>query len=183
MSVYILESDDKFQNLSVVEDQDWEVINKLDGTPQGASWKPLKVEVYGDDGNRERDEGDFVDLAGLVPIFSCEAAKRLKEILRSSGEFLTLACNERGYVAFNVTDVIDALNVSRSEIVYFPSGRVLDVKRFVLNLERLSSSVIFKIPQIPLGRVFVTDLFVNLVHDAKLRGFQFKPVEVINGDV
>ena len=46
MAVYILESDDKFQDLSVVDDQGWEVINRLDGTPQGASWKPFIVEVF-----------------------------------------------------------------------------------------------------------------------------------------
>jgi hypothetical protein len=183
MPVYILESDNKFQDLSLVDDHDWEVVNKLDGTPQGASWKPLRVEVYCDDGNRELDEGDFVELDGLVPIFSSQAAKMLKEVLRGSGEFLPLACDEGDYVAFNVTDVIDALNVSHSEIIYFPTGRVLDIKRFVFNSERLSKVVIFKIPQMPLSRVFVTDRFVNLVRDAELRGFLFTPVEVINGDV
>ena len=80
----------------------------MDGTPQGASWKPLKVEVDNNDGNRELDEGDFVQLAGLVPIFSSRAAKSLKEILKASGEFLALACNDKDYVAFNVTNVIDA---------------------------------------------------------------------------
>jgi hypothetical protein len=182
MSVYILESDDKCRDLSVVDDQDLEVINRLDGTPKGASWEPLKVEVDSDE-NLELDEGDFVQLAGLVPIFSSRAAMSLKEILKASGEFLALACNEKDYVAFNVTKVIDALNVSHSEIVYFSSGRVLDIKRFVLNSEPVSKSVMFKIPQMLLSRVFVTDRFVDSVRDAKLQGFLFKPVEVINGDV
>ena len=97
-----------------------------------------------------------------------------------SGEFLPLACNEKDYVAFNVTDVIDALNVDRSQIVYFPNGRVLDIKRFVLNSEPLFKSVMFRIPQMPLSRVFVTDRFVDSVRDAKLQGFLFEPVEVIN---
>ena len=183
MSVYILESDDKFQHLTLVDEQDWEVINKLDGTPQGDSWKPLKVEVDEDHGNLALEEGDFVELAGLVPIFSVKAEQRLKEILRGSGEFLTLACDDGDYVAFNVTVVIDALNVSRSEIVYFANGRVLDIKRFVFNSERLSNCVIFKIPQMRQSRVFVTDRFVSTARDAKLRGFFFKPVELINGDV
>src|SRR5262245_60868431 len=183
MSVYILESDDKFQDLSVVDDQDWEIVYRLDGTPQRESWNPLKVEVYSDDGNLELDEGDFVQLAGLVPIFSGRAAKRLREILKASGEFLALASNAKDYVAFNVTNIIDALNVNHSEIVYFPNGKVLDIKRFVLNSEPLYQSVMFKIPQMPLSRVFVTDHFVDSVRDSKLKGFVFKPVEVIDGDV
>ncbi len=183
MSVYILESDEKFQDLSLVDDQDWEFINRLNGTAQGTSWKPLQVEVYRDDGNRNLEEGDLVLLAGLVPVFSGRAAKSLKEILKASGEFLSLICEEKEYLAFNVTNEIDALNVDHSEIVYFSSGRVLDIKRCVLNSAPLAESVMFKIPQMPISRIFVTEPFVDAVSEYKFEGFVFKPVEVLNSDV
>jgi hypothetical protein len=185
MRLYILESDvDKFQSLGFVnEEQDWEVTHKFDGTPQGASWEPPKVEVYVDDGNRGLAEGDFPHLFGHLPVFSDAAAKKLEPILSGNGEFLRLTGKQPEYVAFNVTNMIDGLNVERSEIVYFPSGKVLDIKRFVFDAGKISTSVMFKIPQMPLAYVFVTETFVSLVRDSNLRGFLFTPVEVINDDV
>ncbi len=123
---------------------------------------------------------NFPSLFGSLPIFSGRAGKRLEAILRGNGEILALQCKEGDYVAFNVTNMINALNVERSEIVYFASGKVLDIKRFVFNARGIPANGVFKIPQMPLGRVFVTEEFVSIVQESRLRGFLFTPVEVIN---
>jgi hypothetical protein len=176
MNVFTLEADaNKYQNLVLVNEDDWEVIYKFNGTPIGPSWQPLKVEVlYDEDHSINRPASDFPSFAPHIPVLSQRALKVLGPVLRDNGELLQLSCKDGKYVAFNVTRTLDILDVVKSDIVYFSSGKILDVKRFVFNSE--PSAVIFKLNQMPLGKVFVTDSFVRTVQEAGLEGFAFQLV-------
>lgn len=99
----------------------------------------------------------------------------LQPLLNGNGEVLPLDCEEGDYFLFNVTTVTDALDEASSEIVRFPDGkRIMDIKRFVFVGAELEGADVFKLPQLPLGRVFVTDPFVQAVKHGGLVGFDFK---------
>ncbi len=84
---------------------------------------------------------------------------------------------EEPYFAFNVTTTVQALDLDRSELKRFESsGRIMRVIRYCFYPERLKGLTVFKLPELPLQNVFVTDPFVQRVQEGKLVGFNFKLV-------
>ncbi|HET9479058.1 MAG TPA: DUF1629 domain-containing protein, partial [Pyrinomonadaceae bacterium] len=74
---------------------------------------------------------------------------------------------------FNVLNMIDALD--EGAINRFPEGKeILDIKLFVFRQSQVHGVDVFKLPQQPLGRVFVTDKFVEILNMGGLVGFKFK---------
>lgn len=177
MAVYSLLPDaNNYQNLILLNsDQDLEALYGFNGTPIGPNWQPLSVEIFDDNGqNRNLPRSDFP--AFIAPVFSRRAVEALGSILSANGELLPLNCDEDDYFAFNVTQLVDALNEANSDVVRFSDGRIMDIKRFGFDPDKLKTVDIFKIPQMPLGRAFVRDRFVQKVHDTGLTGFVFKSV-------
>lgn len=177
MNVYSIELDsDNYQSLEPVNlDADWEAMYKFNGRPVQA-WEPLRVAVAVEDQQTEPlPRSDFPSLFANVPVLSARAIDVLSSLVGENGQLLPLECEDCGdYVIFNVTNVVDALDEKCSEIVRFPDGKkVLDIKHFVFVPSKLRDVDIFKLPQQPLGQVFVTDRFVKTVRDAGLVGINF----------
>lgn len=176
-NIYILDSNvTEFQPLVTPEDESFvELVGQFDGTPI-TNWQPFRVE-YEDD---SLPRGDFPSIMlPHIPVFSGRAAEELAAVLSNSGQVLPLKCDDAKYFAFNVTLLLDALNVNTSEIVRFPSGRIMNVKSYVLEEKYLGSAPIFKLPETALMDVFVNDEFLRLVQKANLRGFSFTPVRIL----
>jgi hypothetical protein len=179
MHVYQLRADaNHFQNLILADESIWDQMQDMfNGTPVGMSWSPLRVEVLRDeDQNRALPPGDFPSLMTRLPVFSQRAVDTLSDLLHANGEFLPLVCSEGTYFAFNVTRVIDALDVQRSEVKRFSDGRIMRVVRYEFVPDILEGLSIFKIPETARMEVFVTDPFVSRVQSAGLVGFDFKLV-------
>ncbi len=178
MKVYILKADaNNFQNLDMVNENDWEWSQKIDGSHLASYWKPLAVHVlYDEDLDKYLPASDFPLLAFHIPIFSKRAAFTLGDMLAGHGELLPLLCREGEYYAYNVTCVLDALDEDGSNLVRFPDGRILDIKSYSFYPDKLGNCPIFKLPQTPLMDVFVTDEFKHKVEESKLTGFTFKLV-------
>ena len=177
MRVYILEADSNhYQNLILPNESDWETLHgAFDGIPLGDSWTPLPVAVLRDQDHRGRPAGDYPSLAGNIAVFSPRALDALGDLLEGNGEVLPLSCPDGEYVAFNVTRVVDALDVERSDVRRFKSsGRIRDIERFEFRPELLGGLSIFKLPEIPDMRIFVTERFVQRVQQAGLAGFLFQ---------
>jgi len=121
--------------------------------------------------------GDFSCLDhGPLPMFSERAKQVLEPYIGKSGQWLKLECDESPYWLFNVTNVIDALDESKSELLRFADGKVLRIARFAFHPERLRDQMIFGVSQRPLAHNLVTDEFVRLAEHHKLTGFEFKRV-------
>lgn len=176
MNVYSIELDsDHYQSLELVDlDADWEAMYKFNGTPVEES-KPLHVAVVFDEELKEQlPPGDFPSLFADIPVLSERAVKVLRVLVEGNGELLPLECEDGNYFVLNVTRLIDALDERKSDIVRFPDGKkILDIKEFVFVPSKLRNVDIFKLPQQPLGQVFVTDRFVKAVRDAGLLGINF----------
>jgi hypothetical protein len=182
MNVYELGTPgETFQFLRADSVEDSDVLGSLIGMPVGDTWVAPSVTLF--------TESDFFDgtipsdfpfLMPGVPVFSTKAAAALRDVLEIHGEVLPLSCEDcdgRDYVAFNVTTVIDALDVPRSDVKFFRDGvKVMHVTRYEFIPERLAGVAIFKLPQFVKGRVYVTDAFVQQVNDHGLTGFKFTPV-------
>lgn len=175
MSVYRLKPDnDQYHNFALVEDRHSAIFHRSNGTPMLQDWTPVRITAADTD-----DElavlADHA-LLGTIPVVSDYAAQALTDILTANGELLPLVYPRRPYFAYNVTNVVDALDEQRSSVIKFSSGRVMSVDRFAFNEGRLLGHTIFKIPQLAHTHVLVTDGFIKRARQARLSGFVFEPL-------
>jgi hypothetical protein len=148
-------------------------------------WIPPRV-VYLDEG---LIEGDFPAFGSFL-VFTERARTSLNDMLEPNGEFLPLKCHMRTLVAFKVLRFIDALDLENSKIEWFPqlkkdAGKpklIERIRQYCFHVEKLVDATIFRIPQLPLHHVFVTDTFVRRVEEHKLTGFLFNQIWPPIGD-
>jgi hypothetical protein len=168
---------DKYASLTPTPDSDWDVIKQIDGRLLSASWKPLRLRWI-----KELEDGtkvgptDFPWLARHVPVISERAVRALRDLLTEAGELLEVDCEGERLWALNVRRFVDVLDVGSSKIEYFADGRVMRVHRYVFKPSEVKGVTMFKVPQQPLGPVFVTQPFVSAVESAGLTGFSWKLV-------
>jgi len=109
-----------------------------------------------------------------TPVFSDRAKNILGPHIDSLGQWLRLECSEEPYWLFNITNVVNAMDESRSELLRFAHGGVMRIARFAFDPERLRGQLVFTPSQRPSAHNLVTDEFVKLVEQHKLTGFHFK---------
>jgi hypothetical protein len=145
------------------------------------NWQPIPL--VRDPNNKDeaisQELGDWacIDSYGGILNLSQRALDKLLPHIASYGEVLPVLLDEAPFAIFNLTNVVDALDEQASDVKYFTSsGRVMAIDRFVFKPEVVKNEWIFKIPQRPGAHNFVTDRFVQVVRDARLRGFGFTKV-------
>ena len=144
-----------------------------------SDWVPLPVmRDYSVRDNMTKPLGDRVGIDAYVDpmVLSRRALDVLLPHIGYLGQVLPLAFTDAEYSFFNVTNVVDALDQSASELKYFPDGGFHRVLRYSFKPELVRDQWLFKIPQQPGGFAFVTDRFVDLVRSSGLTGFKFKPL-------
>lgn len=111
---------DRYEFVKVKDDRDYEIFHRLDGTPQGARWKPVRVRVV----DEEEGEGpllrsDFPWLGGHALVMRRRTVDALRDLLEPNGELLSLdSADGDGMFVFN-SKTIDALDEARSTITKF----------------------------------------------------------------
>jgi hypothetical protein len=173
LNVYMLRADsDHFKCLIMPNDDLFDFARRFNGKPMNC--KTFYEIICVDPDSYSSPKGDFPSLIPGVPVFSRRAVVELRDLLDGNGELLSTFIGPEEYFLFNVTRVIDALDVSRSDVIRFEnSSKVLDIDSHVFYRGRIGGIPIFKIPQVLTMDVFVTDRFVDRVHTAGLKGFWF----------
>ncbi|MFL5612996.1 MAG: imm11 family protein [Gemmatimonadaceae bacterium] len=161
--------------LSKPEADGW-INTAFDGRPLANNWTPVQMQVADQDDSCA-ELADYA-LLGTVPVFSAAAVDVLLDLLRPNGELLPLRYPRKEYMAYNVTRVTDALDEQQSSVIRFTTGRVMSITKYVFNEEALINAPIFKITQLPLAYVFVSDVFVKRIQESSLTGFIFRPTWV-----
>ncbi|WP_192181618.1 imm11 family protein [Mesorhizobium amorphae] len=165
---------------AVLEDQEWilpvddsyfEFFFGLDGRVLD-TWDPPVMQRIADD-DRVYLYSDFPWLGEHAPLLRKPAVDALAASLQPYGQLLPLRGEE--VWLFNVTNVIDALDKERSQIVTFEDGDILAIERYAFHADRIGNAEIFKLPM-RASSVFVNDVFVDRVRNAGLKTVSFKPV-------
>lgn len=164
----------------VLEGQEWifpidrsyfEQFWALDGTTI-SDWIEPVMAINGE----ERTYSDFPWLGEHAPILRKPAVDALTQVLLQYGQLLPMQGEE--VWLFNATTVIDALDTERSQIAYFDDGSILAIERHAFKTDVIGEAEIFKLPM-RASPVYVTDVFVDRVRKANLRGVTF--IEVWRG--
>ncbi len=179
MKIYTLLSEsNRFWNIEPIDDNSW--INEFslfDGKPF-LDWNPVEVRFIRDGGrNKSLRSGDFPSLIPYIPVFSKRALDVLVDVIGKYGQFLPLICEGETYFAFNVTNVLDALDYSLSSVKRFRgSDRIMKVDKYVFREDEIVGEDVFKVSGLAKSEVFVTEKIVELVELNKLLGFDFVPI-------
>ncbi|MBC7938225.1 MAG: hypothetical protein H7Z19_00435 [Chitinophagaceae bacterium] len=119
--------------------------------------------------------GDYSNVNHNVhPVFSQRAKELLQPHLYGLGQWIELLSNEAPYWLFFVTNLVDALDVERSKVLYFTnSSKVMRIARYAFKRELLHDQWLFTLPQRPGSNRLVTDRFVDFAREHGLTGFRF----------
>ncbi|MGC9357759.1 MAG: imm11 family protein [Anaerolineae bacterium] len=169
-----------YRNLVPDQEKVLEQYRAFDGTALAEGFLPIQVEP-GE--QADLPWSDFPGLTSHIPVFSPHAVTALHDLLTGNGQFVPLVCPAcpEPFQAFNVTRLVDVLDVENSEVKRFRSGRIMRVLRYSFHEERLADLTIFKIPEEPLKMVFVTRDFVRRVQNKGLTGFRFQLLATSEG--
>jgi hypothetical protein len=140
------------------------------------AWVPPTVHLRRVDERRRRlKQADFPGLGHDVPVFTANAVARLRPLLDSFGQFLPLRCDGAELYFYNVTCVLDAFDSKRGKFFKI-DGRKMYIERHAFIPEKVRDAVIFKIPEYPFGKIYVTRTFIRAVEDHGLVGFEYRPL-------
>jgi hypothetical protein len=176
VKVYQFAVQDGYEWVLALNDQDYEILRGFDGTPKRDTWTPFGVRLLRkDEDGQVLAESDFPWLGAHAPVLRRKAVDAVGELFSANGELLPLLCDSAELYVFNVLNVVDALDLERSELAFFPnSNRIMRVKRHAFSAERLRGLKIFKVPQLLRHSVYVTEDVVETVRAADLTGVGFR---------
>lgn len=157
--------------ISPIDQSHFERFWSLDGR-QVSDWNPPVMTIF----DEESAYSDFPWLGEHAPILRKPAVDALTQVLLQYGQLLPLRGEE--VWLFNATTMIDALDTERSQIAYFDDGSILAIERHAFKTDVIGEAEIFKLPM-RASPVYVTDVFVDRVRKANLRGVTF--IEVWRG--
>lgn len=151
------------------------------GKRLGEKWKPIKIGLWEDPENKKEKDKPIADFAsaGTAPAINEKAKSIVSPLISRTVELLPLLSNKDSYYAMNV-ELVDCLDVGNSIVERFKSSnRIMSVEIYAFNWDRLEGINMFRIPELGLGRLFVTDTFKQKVEDAKLLGLLFSPIPLV----
>lgn len=150
------------------------ISNLFDGRVLSGTWEPQPVRFL----YKSRKKGDCPSLHS-IPFFSAKAVKVLGEIMGENVEYLPVTGEASKFTIVNVIKVIDALDMEKSDLIYFPDGRIMSKRKIALKFEKIPENVnLFKLTEFPRTTVIVSDNFKDAVEKNGLKGFAFEKVEV-----
>jgi hypothetical protein len=142
------------------------------GRHLSSNWERLKLKQIEHGGNLKK--GDMPYLSPGVPVFSIKAIDTLKHYLNNNAEILDIECDIGDYKIINIINLISCLDYEMSEIKYYPnSERIMRIKKYVFDKEKVVNEHIFKIIEQPRATIFVSDEFRDKVIESGLEGFKF----------
>jgi hypothetical protein len=141
-----------------------------DRTPR--TWRAARGRFFAERGARVIP--DYLSCA-IAPCFSPRAVEALREVLEANGRLYPLETDEGTYRILRVTTVVEGLDIERSLFEGEGDWRFL-IARHVFRESQLTEGDIFRMPYLKISDIYVTERFRQLVADAGLVGFRFRPV-------
>lgn len=150
-----------------------------DRQPKALGWLPppmmLRWDSYASGGVAQACDFPVPDDSGSL-VMSEHAMRELASELEPYGEFLPLDCNEGSFWIFNVTFLVDALDVESSEWLPVPGEPSLLWREAFLP-ERIKDQIIFRLPiQYKKSQTYFTNRFLKIIQEKGLTGFDARLV-------
>lgn len=163
---------DDYENVTYIEKLSVDELQSFDGRSKIANWKPLGLKaIYGD-----RDYADITHYVAGIPIVKPKVIEVTKDLINNQVEVLSTLCADCELYLLNITNRIDVVDYSKSQVKYFPDGkRVLRFIKLAFIEEKVRGNHIFKLIE-KRGGIYVSDEFRQRIIDNRLIGFEFELV-------
>lgn len=156
-----------------VDDEENLRLARIFGQPQSSSWQPVRMKLLKQDERyRRRKPSDTPWMGSFLMVMKPKAVDALLDLCLAAGELLPLACDDAELFAWNVTTVVDALNLEKSSLVRYPDGGVMTITEYFFKPDVIADLVAFRIPEDL--TIFVGQAFVDRAKSAALVGTVFK---------
>jgi hypothetical protein len=150
-------------------------VELLDGTPRKHSWTPFRVKIIKEDEHHRRFARSLCPSICMshALVLREEAALRLEPFLATIGELLPLECEEPLCV-WHPLRVIDAVDLSRSDVSRFNDGRLMYIRRYEFLPEKIRAADAFKIPGLNICPIFYSEHAMEKISGVLGDDLQFK---------
>ncbi|MCX7841375.1 MAG: hypothetical protein N2559_18220 [Anaerolineae bacterium] len=144
------------------------------------AWTPMRVELWEYEGEERKPLGDFPGLAIIPLSISARALKLLHPLVKDNTETLNLITEPPlgKFYALNIF-FADCLDHSRSVLVRYTDGEIMDVDKYAFRPNCLEGKHIFRLPEV-WTYVFVDDVFKQAVEQNGLEGLVFYKVPMVD---
>ncbi len=143
-------------------------------------WSPPTFELVGHDEYRSYlPKSDFPTLLPGTAVLSARAVDHLRPMLTPCGEILPIRFSNDAdeFYLFNVTRIINAVDMGCSKFLPLPSGAIGPCERLVFDPAQLKDALFFKNTQMgTYYEIFASEAVVEAVRKARLTGFDFVQV-------
>jgi hypothetical protein len=148
---------------------DWQALSRY--AEQGAPTAPESFDLF----VKPTKTFDAVLIPGIVgPLISARSRDVFQAVVGDCVEFLPLSVNGVPFWLLRVVRVVDALDMTRSEVVYGVHGGVKYVDVPVWVGARLVDPMMFRVPQLP-GDIWATPAVVEAFAASGCDGLTFGP--------
>ncbi|WP_139997173.1 Imm43 family immunity protein [Paenibacillus paridis] len=156
-------------NMTLLSIKDNITTNDFKGIPF-ENWNEITLKA----GKKGKSQ-DYAYFGGGAPVFNNRSLTALKDILNGNVQLLDLRVEkyDMEFKFVNVTNVIDAIDYSKSIARRSLYGKLTSFEKISFIPKSVANQNIFKIAEKPVSSVFVSDKFKNTVESAKLKGFDF----------
>jgi hypothetical protein len=179
MKVYTAVGRDGTELAHPINDSDFETLYLLPaGKPLLPSWSQVPMHLV-----RFEHDGSFL-VASDAPwlgshalVLKKGAVDAMRPILDANGELLPVQSEDTPLHLFNATRIVDALDESASAIVRFrDSQRVMRITKYAFRAAALANVDCFRIPQLRVSPIFMSERFIDAWSAARLTGLNFELV-------
>jgi hypothetical protein len=179
MRYYLLGSAENYNEIRFKKVEDLQRYIGL-GSAIGDKWEAPNLEyIYGVNSSRDKNF-DVSQVCNPLITFSRKAVEILGKELVRYGELLEIN-SPKGFVFFHCTNIIDALDEDKSEVVWLneDKGWISRINKFSLNEGKIRKALIFRLPNANYRYTFFSENFRNLYEENNLKGVDFDRFEKI----
>lgn len=148
----------------------------------GHGWESINLALWeGEYPKKEKKKplADFMNSGLIIDAVSQHGKDILEPLVGEQVEFLPLETPFTPYYGLHVKHV-NCLDLSKISAKYFSDGRVMRVEQYAFYWEKLEGIHIFRLPELGLSRLFVSDEFKQIVEENALTGLMFYPVPLVD---
>lgn len=116
---------------------------------------------------------DIPDFSSGMPVFSIKTVDAVKDLVEGHVQILPIIHEQHELYMINVNNVVDAIDYDNAVVDHYDNGIFRKFIKYAFVEDRLIGQHIFKIPEQPLIKVFVSDLFRERCLSVNLKGFRF----------
>lgn len=170
MKIYELKNDsDTYKWLETNEDKDDVEFNGVSILDKWVSWKVTNSK-------KKRKLPDSPALCTGIKVVNDKTKRILENVLHNEVEFLPLVHSTESFWIVNVVNLVDAIDYDTAIPFRATPTIITHFKQHGFYKEKVSNQWIFKLPEMPFTRIYVTEAFKEVVEQNNLTGFQFEQV-------